>query len=78
MDGGVLMVLHRVNNFPYPPMLSRERLRVRVRLISDPEWSRKSIASDLNAVYAHYNRGCRSPAGIADLIRRKGMRMTQA
>jgi hypothetical protein len=69
-------MIHRVNNFPYPPMLRREQTRVRVRRISDPEWSLQDIARDLNAVYAFYNGGCRSRAGVRDLVTRKNMRIS--
>jgi hypothetical protein len=56
-------------------MLRREQTRVRVKRISDPEWSHQDIARYLNAVYAFYNNGCRSRAGIRDLVIRKHMRM---
>jgi len=65
----------RRNNFPYPAMLRREKTRVRVYRLAYPDWSYSDIARRLNEVYADYNGGCRSPAGVSGVIRRENMRI---
>jgi hypothetical protein len=71
------MTLHSRSsrNFPYPPMLRREQLRVRVGRLAYPEWSYGDLARHLNTVYRRYNGGCRSPSGVSELIKRKNMRI---
>jgi len=71
------MTLHHrpQGNFPYPPMLRREQTRVRVGRIANPDWSYGDLARHLNSVYGWYNGGCRSRAGVSDLVRRKNMRI---
>jgi hypothetical protein len=65
----------RGGKLPYPSMLRREQTRVRVYRLAYPDWSYQDIARRLNEVYGWYNQGCRSRAGVRDLVIRKGMRL---
>jgi hypothetical protein len=68
-------MVNRISNLPYPAMLRREQTRVRVYRLANPDWSYQDIARELNKVYGWYNQGCRSRAGVRDLVIRKGMRL---